>query len=66
MLMENGIWEFVNQQQTLPTDATQLAAHTQRNMKSRRIILDVVNDHVIAHLFKKMAKEMWEPLMKLY
>ena len=38
--MENGIWEFADQQLTPPTDATQLAIHNQKDMKSRRIILD--------------------------
>lgn len=40
MLLENGIWEFTDQQLTPPTNATQLAIHNQKDVKSRRIILD--------------------------
>ena len=50
MLMENEISEFVDQEQTVPTNAIQLAEYTKKDVKARRIILDAVKDHVIPHL----------------
>ena len=38
VLIKNGIWEFANQQLTHRTDATQLASHNQKDVKTRRII----------------------------
>jgi len=50
-----------------PTDPTQLVAHTRRDVKARRIIIDGVKDHIIPHLSgKKTTKELWESLTKLY
>lgn len=42
ILMENGIWEFVNTKFTPPTDVVALAIYIQMDRKARRIILDVV------------------------
>lgn len=67
VLMENDIWEFANQKLTPSTDATQLADHNKKDVKARRIILDVVKDHVIPHLSgKKTTVDMWWDLTKLY
>jgi hypothetical protein len=67
LLEENEIWDIVEKTQTLPTDATLLAAYNKKNVKARRIILDVVKDHIILHVTrKKNAYEMWESLTKLY
>lgn len=59
--------EFVSTKITTPTDVIDLAIRNQKDAKARRIILDVVKDHVISPISKKnMAREMWEDLMKLY
>ena len=50
-----------------PTDLVQLAAHTKKDVKARRILVDGVKDHIIPHLSsKKTTKDMWEALVKLY
>ena len=67
VLMENGIWEFVDYILTPFIDSTPLATHNQKDVKARRIILDAIKDHVIPHLSrKKTTREMWEALTKLY
>jgi 2-phosphoglycerate kinase len=67
VLEENRIWEFVDKSLKTPTGATTLAKHKKKYVKSRRIILDGVKDHVVPHLTgKKTTREMWETLAKLY
>jgi hypothetical protein len=66
-LEENEIWDIVEKTQTLPTNATLLAAFNEKNVKAKRIILDVVKDHIIPHVTrKKNANNMWESLTKFY
>jgi hypothetical protein len=44
-----------------------LGAHAKKDVKARRILVDGVKDHIIPHLYgKKIAKDMWEALVKLY
>ena len=60
-LKENKIWEFCDKTQTPLTDPTQLATHNKKDVKSRRIVLDGVKDHIIPHLSrKKTSREIWE------
>lgn len=67
ILEVNDLWEFASTTVTPPTDATLLAAHIKKDVNARRIILDVVKDHIIPHLSgKKTAREMREALTKLY
>ena len=67
LLMENGICVFADKNLPIPIDATQLTKHNKKDVKSRRIILDAMKDHVIPHLFrKKTTREMWQALTKLY
>jgi hypothetical protein len=42
---------------TPPTDPKDLAAHDLKDMKARRIILDIVKDHLIPHISKKSRRE---------
>ena len=50
-----------------PTNATALAEYKKKDVKAKRIILNGVNNHVVPHLSrKKIAREMWEALTKLY
>ena len=50
-----------------PVDPQQLAQHSKKDAKARRIILEGVKDHTIPHLSgKKTAKEMWSAIIGLY
>jgi hypothetical protein len=67
VLEENGLLEIVEGKVAAPADPVQLAAHTKKDVKARRILVDGVKDHIIPHLSgKKTAKDMWEALVKLY
>lgn len=51
----------------LPTDPIALVYFKKENVKAKRIILDVVKDHVIPHVSgKENSFQMWESLRKLY
>ena len=67
LLEENGLLEIAEGKVETPTDLVQLVAHTKKDVKAKRILVDGVKDHIITHLFgKKTTKEMWEALVKLY
>ena len=60
ILEENELWnEVVHNTTTIPigvpssTDAAALTAFNKKDIKARRIILDVVKDHVIPHISSK-------------
>ena len=60
ILEENELWnEVVHHTTAVPivvppsTDATALIAFNKKAIKARRIILDVVKDHVIPHISSK-------------
>jgi hypothetical protein len=66
-LMENKIWEFDNTQITPPIDVAELVIHNQKDVKSRCIILDGVNDHLIPHLLgNTIVRDVWEALNILF
>ena len=49
------------------TDAQALAAFNKKDIKARKIILDVVKDHVIPHISSKgCVSKMWDALSSLY
>jgi 2-phosphoglycerate kinase len=67
LLKENDLWEIVDKVVPSPTDLQQLAAHEKKEIRAMRVILDVVKDHLIPHLFeKKTTKEMFDALVSLY
>jgi hypothetical protein len=67
VLEENGQLEIVERKVAASVDPIQLAAHNNKYVKARRIIVDGVKDHVIPHLSgKKTIKDIWEALVKLY
>jgi hypothetical protein len=67
VLMENKIWKFANSQITTPIDVAELLIHNQKDVKSKRIILDGGKDHLIPHLSgKNSIMEMWEALKSLF
>jgi hypothetical protein len=66
VLEDNGL-EIVKGKVAAPIDPMQLAAHTKKDVRARRILVDGVKDHIIPHLIgKKTTKDMWEALVKLY
>ena len=74
ILGENELWdEVVHNTTTNPivvpasTDARALPAFNKKDIKARRIILDVVEDHVIPHISSKTrAYKMWDALTSLF
>jgi hypothetical protein len=67
ILMENGLWDFTNTTVTPPADPKDLAAHEQKDVKAKRIILDAMKDHLISHLSAKTsARDMFVALTNLY
>ena len=73
VLRENELWEEIVRNTTAnpitipPTDAVLLAAFNKKYIKSMRIILYVVKDHVIPHISAKdHAHEMWTTLTGLF
>ena len=51
----------------VPADAVDKVAFMKRDVKARRVILDVVKDHVIPHISTKdHAFQMWTTLTNLY
>ena len=74
MLKENELWEEVVRNTTsnpitIPpsTNLALLAAFNKKDIKSMRIILDAVKDHVIPHIsVKDHAHEMWSALTGLF
>ena len=75
LLRENELWdEVVNNTIAHPivirsatTDAVAHAAFVKKDIKAMRIILDVVKDHVIPHIFgKDHTHEMWSALTGLF
>jgi hypothetical protein len=52
---------------TTPADPQQLAQHSQKDAKAKRIVLEGVKDHIIPHLEgKKTTKDMWTANIGLY
>lgn len=67
LLEESVLWEMVESVVTLPTNPILLSQFKKKNMRAKRIILDLVKDHIIPHLSGKgYAYQMWESLSNLY
>jgi hypothetical protein len=66
ILIENGLWEFANTIVTPPMDPKEVEVHNQKDVKAERIILDVLNNHLIPHLSKKLARDMHVALTNLF
>jgi len=67
LLKERDFWEIVDKVVIAPIDPQAFAAHENMEIKSQWVILDVVKDHLIPHLFeKKMTKEMFDALVSLF
>ena len=71
ILEENELWDIVHSTTAnpvvVPADATNKATFMKRDVRARRVILDVVKDHVIPHIStKKHAFQIWTALTNLY
>ena len=74
VLEGNELWEEVVRNTIVnplvilaSTDAVAFATFNKKDIKARRIILDVVKDHVIPHILGKgCAHEMWSALTDLF
>ena len=67
LLVVNDVWELASTTITPLIDATKIEEHNKKDAKARLLILDGVRDHIIPHILgKKIAREMWEALKKLY
>jgi hypothetical protein len=68
VLKENKLWSFANTIVFVPaSNPIALDVHEVKEVKTQRIVLDGVKDHLIPHLAeKKTAKEMWDALKILY
>ena len=53
LLEENEIWEIVEKTQVVPIDTTLLVAYNKKNVKAKRILLDVMKDHIIPRVRKE-------------
>jgi hypothetical protein len=52
-LKEYDLWELVDKVVTPPIDQTTLEAHNKKEIKSERVLLDSVKDHLIPHLSRE-------------
>ena len=67
LLEEFELWEIVGKTVMIPTDPNPLVKYNKKNVKAKRIILDVVKDHIMPHVTGyKNAFDMWAALTKLY
>jgi hypothetical protein len=67
LLEENDLKDYVEMVISDPNDPRELAAHKKRELKSKRVLLDSVKDHMIPHISKKKtAKHMYTALVSLY
>ena len=66
-MKEHELWDIVKATFTIPIDLAYLATYNKRKLKAKRILLDLVKDHMILHVIGKThAYEMWEALIKLF
>jgi len=67
VLEDNGLKDFIDQEVSKPTDATQLAEWNKCVARARRIILEGVRDHIISSLHANETPfSMWKTLKCLY
>ncbi len=67
VLEDNGPKDLIHQEVPKPTDATQLAEWKKCVARARRILLEVVGDHIILSFHgKETPFSMWKILKDLY
>ena len=55
VLLVNGLWEFVDKDILVTSDATLVLEHNTKYVKARGIILDGVKDRMIPHITRKYS-----------
>jgi hypothetical protein len=67
LLRENGLWSHVNTAVTASIDPVELAKHEAREAKTMWMILYLVKDHLVPHLYeKKSGNAMFSTLTNLF
>ena len=67
LLDENALKIYVDNVVAVPTDADLLKKCKAEMAKVKRMILDIVKDHVVLHIISRgTAKKMWDALTTLY
>ena len=67
LMEEYELWEIVETVVVVPTDPTLLVEFKKKNIKAKRIILDLVKDHIIPHVSgRRFAYQMSKSLNNLY
>jgi transposase InsO family protein len=77
LFQENELWDIVEGTTAtpvgatpvvaIPTDPAALTAFTKKDIKAKRILFDVVKDHIIPHVSSKTyVHEMWTALKNLF
>jgi hypothetical protein len=67
ILEENDLARFVKEEVPEPVDAAEKAKHQNDTIRAKRIIADLIKDHLIPYVSsKKTPKEMFDALTILY
>jgi hypothetical protein len=67
LLEEHDSWDFVENIVVEPTKPVLLAEHKKKMDKMKQVILDMVKDHLIPHIYgKTMGKDMFDALVTQY
>lgn len=66
LLEEMDLWEIVEGTVVVPTNATLLDAHNKSVTKAKRILMDLVKDHLILQITGKSADEMYATFITMY
>jgi hypothetical protein len=67
ILEENDLNEYIEGEFVAPTNPKELRAHKKKEVKSKRVLLESVKDHLIPHIAEKISdREMYVSLVGLY
>ena len=70
LLEEMDLWDIVEMAVTVPNkivDAIGYATYQKRDVKAKRVMVDVVKDRLVPHIARKAnAFEMWTSLTNMY
>ena len=53
LLEEHELWDILKEAIAIPTNPTNLASYNKRKIETKRILLDVMKDHMILHVTEK-------------
>lgn len=67
LLEEVEVWDVVEANVQAPIDPAQLVEFNKKNVKAKRILLNVIKDHLFPHVLgMRYAYQMWESLVSLH